>query len=496
MIADEDLDETTIQDALRILNDLQTGLSVPYKQRKQIGGTPTERQAKKMLKDMHVLEVQCLEVAAIAYHFGRKCKLYKSELEQVRASPELQDPASELHDLAQKHRQSLVADALQGLATQVDLRHLSELHSLQTAMQDSLHHVSEVVNRLDHKADMRSEDLKTHVSKGFSHIERLLKTKQDETDSIAALSVRESLLSHGINDREIDLALCRSAYIEVRPAKKVYRNAGIQTLDFKPQERKVTIQTTKKLHFDSFYVEINGKTAPELSLWQGTSLKIKGEKKHQSSLRQIESPIRREKQVFTAEICEILPAPRHLEIFNCVLPAIFPRAKQTDLWTGDTLEILPETSGHSVVNPFNVAEEEVDSETQTLTPELSLQTAAVLSLASAEKHLSVSVCEPVSISSWSLLEVFAFSTEDSVKDDGETTPRRRPRRKVVRKDPIEEFFMLTLQAAKLNQPQRENVPKVDAEGLYRRAIQEGIPFNRWSEWLHQILRMSGQKTPR
>jgi len=500
MIVDEDLDEATVQDALRILNELQTGLSVPYKQRKQIGVVPTEKQARKMLKDMHVLEVQCLEVAAIAYHFGRKCKLYKAELDQVRGSPDLQERDAELHGLAQKHRQSLVVEALQDVQTGEETLHAiaelrSDVQGQQDTVEEALSQVKQAVDRLDTQADQRSEDLKSHIAKSFKDLERLLLVKSEESDSIAALSIRESLQSQYLNEREPELSISRCISSEIRPGKKTCRHNGVQTVDIRLPDRKVTIQTPRRLQIDSFSCEIPAVLVPELTLCTGKTLFVAGERKHQSSLRQIEPSVRHEKQIATFLVCNVPAYRPNLELYSCLLPAITGNPKKTEFWQGGMIEIQPETSGRAAANPFILSEDE-DSAVQTDPALLSLQTLPSLSLQAATPSLSICVCDPVAISSWSLLEVFTFSTEDSVKEEEDVTPRKRPRRKVVRKDPIEEFFMLTLQAAKLNQPQRENVPRVDAEALYRRAIQEGIPFNRWSEWLHQILRISGQKTPR
>lgn len=499
MIVDQDLDEATVQDALRILNELQTGLSVPYKQRKQIGVVPTEKQARKMLKDMHVLEVQCLEVAAIAYHFGRKCKMYQTELEQVRGSPDLQERDTELHGLAQKHRQSLVAEALQDVQTGEETLHaISELRSdiqgERDAVEEALCQVREAVNRLETQADQRSDDLKLHIARNFKDLERLLTVKTEENDELAALSIRESLQSQYLNEREAELSICRCNYAEIRPGKKTCRQNGTQTVDIRLPDRKVTIQTPRRLQIDSFSCEITAVSASELAICRGKAIFIAGERKHQSSLRQIEPSVRHERQICTLSVCNICAYQPSMEIYSCLLPAITANPKKTEFWQGGIIEIQPETSGRAAANPFTLSEDE-DRAVQTESPLLSLQNLPDLSLKAAVRTMAICACDSVAISSWSLLEVFAFSTEDSAKEEGEVTPRKRPRRKVVRKDPIEEFFMLTLQAAKLNQPQRENTPRVDAEALYRRAIQESIPFNRWSEWLHQILRMSGQKTP-
>ena len=501
MIVDEDLDEATVQDALRILNDLQTGLSVPYKQRKQIGTVPTEKQARKMLKDMHVLEVQCLEVAAIAYHFGRKCKLYKAELDQVRGSPELQERDTELHGLAQKHRHSLVAEALQDVQTGEETLHaIAELRSDvlggRDTVEEALGQVREAVDKLETRADQRNEELKTHIAQSFRDLERLLVSQTGESDSLAALSVRESLQSQSLNERYSELSLSRCTYSEVRASKKTCRHTAIQTVDIKlSSDRKVAIQTPRRLQIQTFAWEIPAASPPELTVNRAITLSIAGDMRHQSSLRQIEQSGRHEKTISSLSVCDIPPHVPRLEIYSCLLPAITAKLKQTELWQGGNCEIQAQASGRAAADPFILIEDE-ERAVQTESPYISLQTLTGMSVLAAAPSLSICVCEPVAISSWSLLEVFAFSTEDSVKEEGEVTPRKRPRRKVVRKDPIEEFFMLTLQAAKLNQPQRENVPRVDAESLYRRAIQEGIPFNRWSEWLHQILRISGQKTPR
>jgi hypothetical protein len=63
----------------------------------------------------------------------------------------------------------------------------------------------------------------------------------------------------------------------------------------------------------------------------------------------------------------------------------------------------------------------------------------------------------------------------------------RMRRSVVLntepRDPVEEFFTLTVQSVKLNSPYIDKVARVSTIDLYKKAQQEQVPFNKWYLWI-------------
>lgn len=68
-------------------------------------------------------------------------------------------------------------------------------------------------------------------------------------------------------------------------------------------------------------------------------------------------------------------------------------------------------------------------------------------------------------------------------------PVARRRRSVVartdRRDPVEEFFVLTVQCVKLNSPYIDNIARVDPSALYTKSKEERIPFNKWYSWIER-----------
>ena len=52
---------------------------------------------------------------------------------------------------------------------------------------------------------------------------------------------------------------------------------------------------------------------------------------------------------------------------------------------------------------------------------------------------------------------------------------------------MEEYFILTCQAAKLNSPNMEKIATLPVNDLYRRALQDGIPFFYWHDWVAREL---------
>ena len=59
--------------------------------------------------------------------------------------------------------------------------------------------------------------------------------------------------------------------------------------------------------------------------------------------------------------------------------------------------------------------------------------------------------------------------------------------KSSRKQPSEEYFMLTTQIIKMNSPHMENICSVNTQLLYEKALHDEIPFHKWHEWIEKQL---------
>ena len=57
-----------------------------------------------------------------------------------------------------------------------------------------------------------------------------------------------------------------------------------------------------------------------------------------------------------------------------------------------------------------------------------------------------------------------------------------------RKDPGEEFFILAVQAIKLNSPYMDEICTESPQELYRRALANKVPFHQWYPWIDDRLR--------
>mmetsp|Transcript_7779 Transcript_7779/g.14872 ORF Transcript_7779/g.14872 Transcript_7779/m.14872 type:complete len:823 (-) Transcript_7779:3429-5897(-) len=71
---------------------------------------------------------------------------------------------------------------------------------------------------------------------------------------------------------------------------------------------------------------------------------------------------------------------------------------------------------------------------------------------------------------------------------GSVFSRRNTRRAFTRKEPMQEFFILTYQACKLNDDDRDNMNYIPVENLYETALKQGVPFNRWHDWIKQEMK--------
>jgi len=52
-----------------------------------------------------------------------------------------------------------------------------------------------------------------------------------------------------------------------------------------------------------------------------------------------------------------------------------------------------------------------------------------------------------------------------------------------KRDPMREFFTLTLKSVKLSSPHMSLIAEVKEEALYEKACQDKVPFFQWSKWL-------------
>ncbi|OMJ83094.1 hypothetical protein SteCoe_16076 [Stentor coeruleus] len=59
--------------------------------------------------------------------------------------------------------------------------------------------------------------------------------------------------------------------------------------------------------------------------------------------------------------------------------------------------------------------------------------------------------------------------------------------KIIRKPPPEEYFLLTVQAVKMNSPYADKGLNLNTQELYYNAVEEGIPFHKWHVWIESQL---------
>lgn len=69
----------------------------------------------------------------------------------------------------------------------------------------------------------------------------------------------------------------------------------------------------------------------------------------------------------------------------------------------------------------------------------------------------------------------------------------RPRRTMLigsaeRRDPVEEYFVLMTQAIKLDSPYLDKVARVSPSDLYKRAVNDNVPFCKWYGWIEAQLK--------
>lgn len=52
-----------------------------------------------------------------------------------------------------------------------------------------------------------------------------------------------------------------------------------------------------------------------------------------------------------------------------------------------------------------------------------------------------------------------------------------------RKDPNEEFFLMTLLSYKLNHKNIDKILAVDGKQMYEEAVKQNVPFYNWNDWV-------------
>ncbi|CAG9316206.1 unnamed protein product [Blepharisma stoltei] len=63
----------------------------------------------------------------------------------------------------------------------------------------------------------------------------------------------------------------------------------------------------------------------------------------------------------------------------------------------------------------------------------------------------------------------------------------------IRKDPGEEYFILATQAIKMNLPFMHEICRFPANELYKKAVAEDVPFNKWHTWIENQLTLAYYK---
>jgi hypothetical protein len=101
----------------------------------------------------------------------------------------------------------------------------------------------------------------------------------------------------------------------------------------------------------------------------------------------------------------------------------------------------------------------------------------------------------ITVEGFNFRQLFIEAIDEETKTD-DTGSRRRTKRRVVRKDPGEEFFTMvtsiqSIQALKLNFP--DLTIKLDPVSLYAQALTDSVPFykvppRQWQDWLLRLVR--------
>lgn len=58
---------------------------------------------------------------------------------------------------------------------------------------------------------------------------------------------------------------------------------------------------------------------------------------------------------------------------------------------------------------------------------------------------------------------------------------------MLNRDPLKEFFHLTLQSIRMNSPHMNQILNVDCDQFYKKASESNIPFNQWGRWIEDQL---------
>ncbi|CAG9312324.1 unnamed protein product [Blepharisma stoltei] len=80
-----------------------------------------------------------------------------------------------------------------------------------------------------------------------------------------------------------------------------------------------------------------------------------------------------------------------------------------------------------------------------------------------------------------------LSDNSSINSDDTTSSRRSRLNAPQSRDPIKEFFIFTCQAAKLNSKYKDRLGRVPVNSLYSKVLEEGIPFNKWHDYVQEEL---------
>ena len=58
---------------------------------------------------------------------------------------------------------------------------------------------------------------------------------------------------------------------------------------------------------------------------------------------------------------------------------------------------------------------------------------------------------------------------------------------MLNRDPMKEFFHLTLQSIRMNSPHMNQILNIDCDKFYKKATEDSVPFNHWGKWLEDQL---------
>jgi hypothetical protein len=80
-----------------------------------------------------------------------------------------------------------------------------------------------------------------------------------------------------------------------------------------------------------------------------------------------------------------------------------------------------------------------------------------------------------------------FGSKTSATSNGSGGPNIKDLNYMLNRDPMKEFFHLTLQTIRMNSPHINSILNIDGDQFYGQLVELMIPFNKWGQWAEDQL---------